>query len=139
MIAEARADNKDNDVEFMKPGSGRCKHITCQLAWSAQFADKLLESNNEYVQYCMTSGEEFLAHGYRIASLLIQILFFLRGYTVLAFPHTQAWHQPLVALLSKSKSALAVSVATVRSGSGLLISHYLSPSCFSKQAIPHLT
>jgi hypothetical protein len=26
MIAEARADNKDNDVEFMKPGSGRCKH-----------------------------------------------------------------------------------------------------------------
>ena len=23
MIAEARADNKDNDVEFMKPNSGR--------------------------------------------------------------------------------------------------------------------
>jgi len=25
MIAEARADNKDNDIEFMKPSSGRCK------------------------------------------------------------------------------------------------------------------
>jgi len=28
MIAEARADNKDNDVEYMKPSAGRCEYLS---------------------------------------------------------------------------------------------------------------
>lgn len=27
MIADARADNKENDVEYMKPGSKKCKNL----------------------------------------------------------------------------------------------------------------
>jgi hypothetical protein len=31
MIAEARADNKDNDVQYMKPNSGKCKNSPSQI------------------------------------------------------------------------------------------------------------
>jgi hypothetical protein len=59
MIAEARADNKDNDIEFMKPNSGKWYLARPHLSYHAG-ANILPESaRKEIVHFCITSGEEF--------------------------------------------------------------------------------
>lgn len=42
-IAEARADNKENDIQYMKPGSGQCEILHPPLARVLNTADTSLE------------------------------------------------------------------------------------------------
>lgn len=99
-IAEARADNKENDVQYMKPGSGQCEILQPPLPRALHTADALLELLEQ--ELCTTlsvlQGVTAPGSGY---SILDSIYPYLRC-ALLCLPQSYTHPWALCSLLSLS-------------------------------------